>query len=155
MTNKPNQGRIRRRGEDAPFKERRNPSADAHEEPMIEGEALSIVPSWTRAIRYRPSLHHRFSLTRFPIRDSRMANADSVSGAWNSPIDLDFILAAWGNSILGLLNLMLLGQVFRLLSSVSGEASLRNDLMHDVAMHVGRAEVAAGVAEGEAFVVEA
>jgi hypothetical protein len=44
-------------------KERRNPSADAHEEPMSEGKPLVIGRSWTRAIRYRPSLCHRLSLT--------------------------------------------------------------------------------------------
>jgi hypothetical protein len=37
-------------------KERRNPSADAHEKPMSDGEALPIVHSWASAIRYRPSL---------------------------------------------------------------------------------------------------
>jgi hypothetical protein len=49
--------------EDEDNKERRNPSADAHEEPMGDGEALSIVPSWAWAIGYRPSLCHRPSLT--------------------------------------------------------------------------------------------
>jgi hypothetical protein len=37
-------------------KERRNPSADVHEKPMSDGEALAIVPPWAWAIRYRPSL---------------------------------------------------------------------------------------------------
>ena len=32
---------------------------------------------------------------------------------------------------------------------------LRQDLLHHIAVHVGEAEVAAGVAVGEAFVVEA
>jgi hypothetical protein len=45
------------------LKERRKPSADAHEEPMSGGESLPIGPSWARAIRYRPSLFHRLSLT--------------------------------------------------------------------------------------------
>ncbi len=44
------------------FKERRNPSADAHEKPMAEAEPLAIVPSWARAIRYRPSWVHCPSL---------------------------------------------------------------------------------------------
>ena len=38
-------------------------SADAHEKPMSDGEALPIVPSWAWAIRYRPSLCRRLSLT--------------------------------------------------------------------------------------------
>jgi hypothetical protein len=30
---------------------------------MSDGEALAIVPSWSRAIRYRPSLVNLLSLT--------------------------------------------------------------------------------------------
>jgi hypothetical protein len=53
--------------EDGRCKERRNPSADAHEKSMSDGEALAIVTSWARAIRYRPSLTF-LSCTRPPLR---------------------------------------------------------------------------------------
>jgi hypothetical protein len=45
------------------FKERRNPFAEAHEMPMSGGEPLFIVNAWAWAIRYRPSLCRRLSLT--------------------------------------------------------------------------------------------
>ena len=50
----------------ARIKERRNPSADAHGEPMSGGKPLFIVNSWAWAIRYRPSLCHRLALTYLP-----------------------------------------------------------------------------------------
>jgi hypothetical protein len=34
---------------------------------MSEREPLPIVPSWSRAIRYRPSLRHRLSSTFCPV----------------------------------------------------------------------------------------
>jgi hypothetical protein len=46
------------------IKERRNPSADAHGEPMGGGKPLFIVVPWAWAIRYRPSLFLRASLTQ-------------------------------------------------------------------------------------------
>ena len=53
---------IRQSREDERLKERRNPSAAAHDQPMSEREPLPIVSSWARAISYRPSLLHRLSL---------------------------------------------------------------------------------------------
>ena len=46
------------------IKERRNPSADAHGQPMSGGKPLLIVPSWAWAIRYRPSLIHGVAFTQ-------------------------------------------------------------------------------------------
>ena len=54
------------------FKERRNPSADVHGEPMSGGKPPIIVASWTWAIRYRPSLGHRLALTCHAPRKSQL-----------------------------------------------------------------------------------
>ena len=72
--------------EDDRCKERRNPSADAHVEPMSDGEALAIVPSWARAIRYRPPLRHRLSLTFFACTPAPFPRRLSLEAEQVSPI---------------------------------------------------------------------
>ena len=71
------------------FKERRNPSADAHGEPMCGGKPLFIVNSWAWAIRYRPSLCHRFASTYLPSTQCQRVSGhglrlDREQGIWEN-----------------------------------------------------------------------
>jgi hypothetical protein len=65
------------------FKEQRNPSADAHGQPMSGGKPLLIVTSWAWAIRYRPSLCQVPSVT-FLSCAQRVREARWASGGGNA-----------------------------------------------------------------------
>ena len=84
------------------FKERRNPSADAHKKPMNEGAPLAIVPSWARAIRYRPSLVHCLSLTLWSCTIRAKIQRNQLAGAGAGVLDTvhenDFSERRWTKS---------------------------------------------------------